>query len=424
MAFPTVQTTNKNVTTAVDTTSHAITMPTGITAGDLLVIVFSVDGNPTCSISTGGWTKIGQASNGSIVTGAIFAKIAAGSDTATVTTSVAEQSSHVTYRILTGGGAIWLSGLSSNGSSTNSNPPALFAGGNPGTTPDYLWLATRSGDSTVTGLAPASYTNPQTQAASGTSGASTNTAERALATQSEDPGTFTSTTEQWVSWTLAIGPVFEPAFTYSDLSDAVTHNFIPPDGSLLVALCSGTNGGLVTVSDSLSGTWTRLARAEAADQSARGQAEIWVRDVVTGASMTVTAANTQAQTSLKVRTLTGFAAVASQTATAVTETAQTDVSISVTTTTVGSAVMVAAAYWTATTAMTPNSATIETGEYSASASATGVAGEANALTVTPGTTAYGWTNTGLSATVGEAAIEILPAAGGAPANTSRFFTFF
>lgn len=423
MAFPTVQTTNKNVTTTVDTTSHAITMPTGITAGDLLVIIFSVDGSPTCSISSGGWTKIGQASNGSIVTGAVFAKIAAGSDTATVTTSAAEQSSHVTYRILTGGGNIWLNGLASNGSSTNSNPPAHFAGGNPGTTADYLWIATRSGDSTVTGLAPANYTSPQTQAASGTSGASTNTAQRALTAQSEDPGTFTSTTEQWVSWTLAIGPVIEPAFTFSDLSSAVTHSFTPPNSSLLVALCSGTNGGLVTMSDSLGGTWTRLARAEAADQAAKGQAEIWVRDVVTGASMTVTAANTQAQTSLKVRTLTGFAAVAGQTATAATAAGQTTTSISVTTTTVNSAVVVAAAYWTATTAMTPNSATIETGEYSASASATGVAGEANALTVTPGTASYGWTNTGLSATVGLAAIELLPA-GGAPVNTYRFFAFF
>jgi hypothetical protein len=196
---PLVESRSSGATTATDTTSHAITMPSGITAGDLLLIVFSSDGAVRdCSISSGGWVKLDEAQNGTTVTGAVFYKIAEGADTATVTTSTAEQSSHVVFRI--SGAGIPIS-ASANGSSTNSNPPNL----NTGISKNYLWIASRSGDSTVVATAaPTNYSNLQTQAAAGTSGASTNTAERSLAASSEDPGTFTSATEQWVSFTIAI----------------------------------------------------------------------------------------------------------------------------------------------------------------------------------------------------------------------------
>lgn len=211
MAFPTVQARSSGATTAVDTTSHAITMPSGITTGDLLVITFSVDNDPTCTASSG-WIKLGQESNGVVVTGAIFYKIAVGGDTCTITTSSGQQSSHVVHRI---SGAGFPTGTPTNGSSTNSNP----ANHDPAYTRDFLWIATRSGDTTVVAsAAPSSYGNLQTQASAGASGASTNTAERDLAASAEDPGTFTSTLEQWVCWTLAIPEAFP-------LSQTLTDNF-------------------------------------------------------------------------------------------------------------------------------------------------------------------------------------------------------
>src|SRR5690606_36955639 len=89
----------------------------------------------------------------------------------------------------------------SDGSSTNSDPPNLSLGASQ----DALWIATRAGDSTVVATAaPTNFSNLQTQAGGGTSGASSNSAERSFTGSSLDPGTFTSGSEQWVCSTLAI----------------------------------------------------------------------------------------------------------------------------------------------------------------------------------------------------------------------------
>lgn len=206
MAFPVVAARSIGRTTASNTTTHAITLPTGISAGDLLVVVFAVDQVPTITVDTGvsgsNWNELTAGSNGTIVRSNVFWKIAEGSDALTLTTSTTEQSSHACLRITGGYG---VTGTSANGSSTNSNPPN-HAG--PDGTQDYLWIATRAGDSTVVAtVAPASFTDLQTQAAAGTAGASVNTAERSLNAASLDPGTFTSASEQWVSFTLAVTPV-------------------------------------------------------------------------------------------------------------------------------------------------------------------------------------------------------------------------
>jgi hypothetical protein len=181
-------------------------MPGGITAGDLLICIFSVDGAPTCTASSG-WTKLGQASNVAVVTQAIFYKVAAGGDTLTITTSAAEQSSHIVLRIAGAGSTI--TGTPANGSSTNSNPPSH----NAGSSQKYLWVATRGGDSTTVPTAiPTNYSSGTHYAAAGTGGASTSTATRQYEIQTEDPGTWTVATEEWVCWTLAIPPA--PAALY------------------------------------------------------------------------------------------------------------------------------------------------------------------------------------------------------------------
>jgi hypothetical protein len=195
--------TSQGRTTTTNTTSHAITMPTGIQAGDLLLCVFSVDAAPTVSVNTGvsgdNWKKLGQASYSTTVTGAVFWKIAEGSDALTLTTTSSEQSSHIVYRI-SGGKSV--SGTSANGSSTNSNPPSHT--GHNGTE-KYLWIATRSGDSTINAtVAPSNMGSLVAYAAAGTGGASTAVASVVSEASSFDPSTFTSSSEQWVSWTIAV----------------------------------------------------------------------------------------------------------------------------------------------------------------------------------------------------------------------------
>jgi len=101
------------------------------------------------------------------------------------------------------GSNLQLQGADSSGSSGNSDPPILAIAD--GLAHDALWITSRSGDSTiVASAAPSGYANLQSRSAGGTTGASTNTAERNLNASAEDPGNFTSNFEQWVCWTLAI----------------------------------------------------------------------------------------------------------------------------------------------------------------------------------------------------------------------------
>ena len=180
-------------------------MPASIAAGERLVVVISVD-QADCvvwvdeAVSGKLWEKLGQDSNGVSVTGAAFTKVAEGSDVLTLLTTTPQQSSHVSLRI----SAANRTGVAvANGSSTNSDPPLLtLAEGSP--SPAVLWIATRSGDAAVVATAaPAGYANLQTQTG-GASGASTNTAEKTATADSENPGTFTSNTEQWVSFTIGV----------------------------------------------------------------------------------------------------------------------------------------------------------------------------------------------------------------------------
>jgi hypothetical protein len=195
-------------------TSHALTLPGTYSAGDLLVCVMSIDGNPTATIG-GSWTKLRQDSQSTNVTGAIFYKVATGSDAATVTTTASEMTSHVTLAVRYAGTPVTTT-PATNSASTNSNPPSLSPAGGSGS---YLWIATRSGDQAVvatvapTTVTPSSlpFTNLQSQAGNSTSGASTNTAELIYTGPTVDPGTFTSATESWVSYTIAMPFVAPPA---------------------------------------------------------------------------------------------------------------------------------------------------------------------------------------------------------------------
>lgn len=197
---PVVMSRATSVDPGADSTTHAITMPSGVIPGDLLLLVFSSDGIPTITAPTD-WTKLGQTSEATNQTTAgIFWKIAQGSDVCTITTSASEQGSAVCLRIAGGGTPL---GAAAQGNSTNSDPPNLAMP----VSDTYLWIASRTGDATVVAtVAPSGYSNLQTIAGGSATGASTNTAEKSSTAASEDPGTFTSATEQWVAYTIGIPP--------------------------------------------------------------------------------------------------------------------------------------------------------------------------------------------------------------------------
>lgn len=185
------------------TTSHSITLPaSGVNTGDLLMVFFSVSGAPTCTASSG-WIKYMQDDQEGILSAAIFYKWATGSDTCTITTSSAQQSTHKVLCVPNGGVP---NADMSWGDSINSDPPAVYTF----QSDDYLVIASRHGAGTVVATAaPSGFSNLITQTASTTSGASTNTAERAVTitaapTGSFDPGVFTSATADWLSATVFI----------------------------------------------------------------------------------------------------------------------------------------------------------------------------------------------------------------------------
>jgi hypothetical protein len=251
VTFPTVVNRSQARTTG-NVASHPITLPASIVAGNVLVVSFSVDAAPTITVNTGvsgtNWQKMGQASNGTVVTQAVFWKIAEGSDALTLTTSTSEESSHICHQVDLQGNTGWEPrGVSANGASTNSNPPNLAFE----SAQDILWIATRGGDAQVVAtVAPASFANLQTLAANTSTGASTNTAERSVNASSLDPGTFTSASEQWVSWTIGIGPTPpgpKVAVTEGAWADSSSpHDITVPgclDGDWLVRI-SGGDGGL------------------------------------------------------------------------------------------------------------------------------------------------------------------------------------
>jgi hypothetical protein len=207
--FPVVQSRTKNHNTS-DTTSHSISLPGGILAGELLLVIFSVDEAPTVSINTGvsggSWTQLITTSQAANVTGVILTKIAVGggSDVLTLTTSTAQQSSHISYRINGTQVLTPVAGQSLTDNGSNPNPPSLT----PATGQrSYLWIACRCGDSNanVATAAPSGYANFYQEVGSN-NGASTAVAERSLNASTEDPGAWTSGLAFSVVFTLAVRP--------------------------------------------------------------------------------------------------------------------------------------------------------------------------------------------------------------------------
>lgn len=190
------------------TTSHVITMPTCST-GDAIIAVLSVDAaledmsaSPYfLSISSGSnWNTEGVAQSTGTITSAIYWKIAEGSDNLTIAhATTGKTASWVTYCV---SGATGVSAIASTGNSTNSDPPNYATGL---LDRNVLWIAAASRDSNViASAAPSGYSSLVQIQAADVNGVSTDTAYLATTSSTENPGTFTSTTEQWVAWTIAV----------------------------------------------------------------------------------------------------------------------------------------------------------------------------------------------------------------------------
>jgi len=196
----------------------ALTMPAGIVAGELLVAIFGSYLNVTHTPSAG-WTKLGEQANGTTACVlSVHYKVAAGSDTLSITMSSARDHGYVVLRIKN---AAAIEGTFATGTGAGDPPSHTYTGG----ATHILWLAAACyQDSTGATVQqnitapPSGYSNllgqPSNRAAS-TLAAYGAVAERITGgTDTENPGAFTATSNPFVTVTLAIpasaiGPVGE-----------------------------------------------------------------------------------------------------------------------------------------------------------------------------------------------------------------------
>jgi hypothetical protein len=205
MAFPVVQSTitSEEVT---EVTSHDVSLPAGVSSGDLVVVYVAVKNNRTVTYPAG-WTEILD-TNGTGVSISVAYRRCDGTEGATiiVTSSILDASSHGAYRI-TGHHATTNPevGTTTAGTDQSPDPPSLTPSWG---AEDTLWIAFHgAGGDHTTSAFPASYTDGIQENDSG-SGISSASARRNLNAASENPGAFSlsSGTIQWRANTIAIRP--------------------------------------------------------------------------------------------------------------------------------------------------------------------------------------------------------------------------
>ncbi len=211
--YPTIDSIT-TTTFGTDATTHNVTMPASVEAGDLLLAFFTNDGSATVTTPSG-WTAVTTLARGTAARGSIYAKISVGTEggtTVNFVTSAAEQGAAQVYKILS---ASWYGSITSGiatasydpGAATNApNPPSLT----PAWGADYdTWIVYAAGSSwTTVTTYPTNYNNgTHTISNTGTAGASVSTARRTLNAATDDPGAFAmTTTSDGVAFTIAVRP--------------------------------------------------------------------------------------------------------------------------------------------------------------------------------------------------------------------------
>lgn len=204
---PAIQTTSAGNT--ADSTSHAVTLPSGISAGDLIVIGFAM--NNAGSVTWGTFTELFDDPGTGTGVGIAFAyKRAAGGETSeTVTTSASDTAAFVSYRI----SGIHASSNPEAGTVVNDSSGATEPN-SPSLTPswgaeDTLWLSfiTKNDDSDPISY-PTNYSSGQIEdSTTGVSAAAAMSAQ-CLNAASENPGAYNygGGGDSWNSNTIAIRP--------------------------------------------------------------------------------------------------------------------------------------------------------------------------------------------------------------------------
>lgn len=213
MAFPAVAARNTSRTNIADT-NHTVSLPSGISSGDLLIIVFAHTVSASTVTFPAGYTKFATATNNNaddqMVTVAYRQADGTEGASITVTTGTSGRSTHVTLRITGHENPATQApeAATSTGDNLPSDPPNLTPTGG---AKDYLWLAVgANSNSTPLSAAPTNYSDFTviTTGGSGGGACTSATGERQLNAASENPGAFTgaAATSEYAAITIAVHP--------------------------------------------------------------------------------------------------------------------------------------------------------------------------------------------------------------------------
>lgn len=211
MAFP-VDAAQATTNGSTATTNKACTLPTGIAAGNRLILVLRSAGADTHSLPTGwNWLAQNSTADASDDTTSTLYRVADGGEGTTVTVNgtASLKFAAACWRI-TGAGTPQTS-VGATGTSGSPDPPSFSPTGG---AQDYLWLWVGGWEGEQTSPPasnPTNYLNP-VGANSGVGGAiPTNCrvagASRQLNAATEDPPLWTiSVSDDWTAWTVAVPP--------------------------------------------------------------------------------------------------------------------------------------------------------------------------------------------------------------------------
>ncbi len=207
MASPVVESRATSQEGGATTTSHTVTLPSGIASGDLVIVVFHAE-NDVGITWPGGWVELSSTANNSR-TETAYLEASGGETSITVTTDAGTESAHCSLRVSGAEDPDTQApevGTIATGNSTAPDPGSVSPTGG---SKDYLFVAWAGSRNGATFSAyPAGYSNGQTieSDAPGPT-ASCATAELATTASSEDPGSFTvGLGRAWIAGAIAVHP--------------------------------------------------------------------------------------------------------------------------------------------------------------------------------------------------------------------------
>jgi hypothetical protein len=233
-AYPVIESVAESAVPTTAATSHTVTYPSGIQAGDLLLMIADKGSTAATIAAITGWTELIDENLANGLYAAWKKADGTESGTFTVTTSANTRLSVIVYRI-SGAADPTVTppqiGSTATGTSATPNPPSLSPTGG---SKAYLWVAfagmagEEADDDTWGNTPPTDYSpSPPRQKSCGTVGTNLGglliSAERQFVGASQDPGTFgVDVSAAWRAQTIAIHPAPSGTTYYGQVAAVFT----------------------------------------------------------------------------------------------------------------------------------------------------------------------------------------------------------